>query len=454
MDSLSTSADKFRDFANVVYVYGPFALVLVFIFIAEWRLRPSLRNDSGPVRRVTIFTYAGAWIAALALAAICVLAWFKYNFHREYVINGTFEHIKNNETIYGDDSKLWLQRNYKVHQYNWHILSAAPIPADKPMQFTLSRQINNQVEDRIISLPIRAEFYNGQNVRMWYDSSSNWVYVVAGQRHDSIRPEIYSAANSPAKSFRDSASLNRLAGLFIALVPNAWAGNDSLPASLSPSELEDLGAADPIIRRNIRQKIGQAGTVGMQAMISALSDPQTPPQLIAKIIFSLSEIKFSGIPDSAKDVALKAKLLAEQARTPRKPAVISALARARMEALYTRGVEEKDLYRKRPADSLRIKKAFSLFEESFNLNKIALPGEEIFFGKALYGKALAWHDRSWLDRGPEKQRRPAYVKAAQDAFRHFLAFIKFVPAGAAYPYPDHLKKAEAYIRNPVPASLQ
>lgn len=67
---------------------------------------------------------------------------------------------------------------------------------------------------------------------------------------------------------------------------------------------------------------------------------------------------------------------------------------------------------------------------------------------------MALHDRSWIQRGPNKMRKPEPVRAAQNKFAEFLNAVQTSGNPGAYPYPMHLTIAEAYLRSPQPSSLQ
>jgi len=94
------------------------------------------------------------------------------------------------------------------------------------------------------------------------------------------------------------------------------------------------------------------------------------------------------------------------------------------------------------------------FQKAWGLRTAARPTDQVTFAKALFGWGLALHDRSWIERGPSKQRSAAYVKAARDKFAEFLAAVRTSPNPQAYAYPQHLRQAQAYLASPEPRSLQ
>ena len=195
MDTVLSNVDKFKDAANVLYVYGPFALILVFIFIAEWRIRPSMKDSTGQVAKVAVGTYIVVWLLVLGFAITCVFAWYKLNIHNESVVKGTFENVNGLETVTSDHPSLWLQRTYGGHDgsynYSWQLISEKPLLQGQIVDFYLNRpgKKDGNPEGLKISLNVRTEFYKVQPVKLQFDRRSDSVFLVLNQKREPVALE-------------------------------------------------------------------------------------------------------------------------------------------------------------------------------------------------------------------------------------------------------------------------
>jgi hypothetical protein len=135
------------------------------------------------------------------------------------------------------------------------------------------------------------------------------------------------------------------------------------------------------------------------------------------------------------------------------PERISRLARAQLEILYNLGIREKDEYRK-PVDMAHFQAAVKYFQDAWGLHTLAVPDDQVYFTKALYGWGIALHDRSMIERSRGEERQPEMINAAQDKFQEFLRAYEHAPNKNKYPYPEHESCARAYLEKPVSQSLR
>jgi len=247
---------------------------------------------------------------------------------------------------------------------------------------------------------------------------------------------------------------------------------------------ERLEAADPIIRRDARQDLTQQSQQQWQFIESALADPGSSYRVKLGVVSALSSNKcanlgklsptaLGGVIQASADSDVTLRELARGCLIAQASPAIDAgldsairssgknganteqLVHTQLEVLYALGVAAKDRYGSRQAkDQKEFGRAVEDFRKAWGLRARARPSDKVFFAKALYGWGLALHDRSWIERGPSQQRKSEYVRSAQDKFSEFIREVQNSGNAAAYPYPQHLRQAEAYRKKPQPESLQ
>jgi hypothetical protein len=177
-----------------------------------------------------------------------------------------------------------------------------------------------------------------------------------------------------------------------------------------------------------------------------------PPQEIALLLFRLGICYWQGCPRQASpaiDAALDGAIHAPGAANS------SELARTQLQVLYALGVAAEKQYGSRQVkDRGQFDVALQDFRKAWGLRALANPRDQVVFALALYGWGLAMHDRSWIERNTANQRRPDYIRAAQDKFAEFLREVDKSGNSAAYPYPQHIQQARAYVERPELESLQ
>lgn len=461
---------KPEDWVKLLYTYGPFALLVFFMFVGEARARSALK-DPGVSRKVSLTIYAANWAVVFTLLGFALSAWYRLTFNSEFTIRGTVLNLQGNETLHSRDNNLFLSKVYEPgghFHYDWRLITERKLQNGVPFELDLSTSESEKTLNYI--LPIHSDSY-GQVLTLTYNRSNDNLRVHDGSADEDLKPQ------SPDELARRERPEPIPSSLFVWKV-EAQAAQQAVP-------LQDrLEASDPNIRRQARQDLAQQTTQQWSYIDAALSDPNSSYRVKLGVIYALnankcadisklspaaltSVARASGDPDPTLRGLARGCLLAQPS-----PSVVAGLdsslhsssgkagnnsevARTELEVLYSLGIAAKDRYGSRQAkDRKEFDRAVEYFHKAWGLRQFASPPDQVLFAKALYGWGLALHDRSWVDRNSSGQRRPEHVRAAQDKFSEFLKEVRSGGNPASYPYPQHLRQAEAYVKNPVPQSLQ
>jgi hypothetical protein len=76
---------------ELLYIYGPFALAVLLLLVAEKKAREVWQNAPADGRPKLLMLYLANWLAFFGLIGFDVMAWARINLREEYTIKGTFE---------------------------------------------------------------------------------------------------------------------------------------------------------------------------------------------------------------------------------------------------------------------------------------------------------------------------------------------------------------------------
>lgn len=463
--------------AKILFTYGPFGLLLLFLIVAEAKAR-SAWKDAPMVEKMSFFgLYVVVWLVIIGLTAYSVYAWARTNLSEEAMIKGTFPGLEGSESITStSDAGFYLRRIYKPggkFDYMWRLISPARLPDGTKVGFTFDRSTTPDHEDIAnYELTILSSFYdNSVRLQLQYDRSANKLFLIHGGHRDELQ-----AVTALSMNIRPQR---------VSFIQTALAVEPFSPAEF----VKRLESSDPIIRRDARTDLARYGRATLPWIQSVLTDPKSSYRLLLGVVSALNQMKDPGAgtlssPASAAiiklgthedpvmraeviryvehhpswDLVSQFELVLADEREHAAPGVTSsrvgALALTGLQLLYNVGIVEKDRYGSRkPEDRPRLQKAIDAFAKAWSLRDLSSPKDRIVYPKALYGWGLALHDRSWIER-KDGRRDPVLIKAAQQKFLEFLHEVEAAGDRKTYPYPDHLRRASAYIMNPVPQSLQ
>jgi hypothetical protein len=456
------------DWVKLLYTYGPFALLAFFMAFGETRARSAVK-DPGVNKKVSITVYAANWVVIFVLMAFALSAWYRLTFDTEYTIRGTLLHLQGAETLASLENNLYLSRRYGPggqFDYAWRLVTPKRLQEGDRIPFLLELGTPESEKTRNYTLPIHTDFYNG-DVVLSYDRLKDKLTLQHAQSQEELPPE----AVATEKRYEAPNSLF------------TWKVEAQAAAPMVPIP-ERLEAGDPIIRQQAQEDLSKQTEQQWQIIEHALANPASSYRLKLGVLTAMRRNKCTNL-DKLSPAALSAVILASGDPDPTlrgvargclitqaSPAIEAGLdkairgstgnakstgelARTQLEVLYALGIAAKDRYGSRQTqDRKEFDRAVASFQKAWGLRDEANPQERVVFAKALYGWGLALHDRSWIERDASHLRRPGYVRAAQEKFSEFLKEVQNSGAIAVYPYPQHLRQAEAYLRKPEPDSLQ
>jgi len=457
---------------KLLFTYGPFALLVFFVVVGETRARSALLNPAID-RKLTIPIYAANWCVIFTLLGFSLNAWNRMTFHSEYTIRGTIKTLQGGDLVVSKDPDLYLDKIYLDgghFDYNWRLITQRQRPEGQKIGFKLQLKQADSEKVRTYDLIIRSSYYNNEDVGLQYDRTKDKLILLGGTQDEELRP-----TQEPEEQVARHASTRN----------SLWAWKVEAQAAQQQVPFQErLESDDPIIRRQARQELSQQKTQQWGYIEGALANRYSSYRVRLGVLTALSEnscadvrklspasmqtiTEASGDPDPtlrnlarrclvlqaspAVDAGLDAAMHYAQGMPPK----AAELAKTQLEVLYALGIQAKDRYgSKQAANRAEIERAVGYFRKAWGLRMLEAPADRVTFAKALYGWGLALHDRSWIERGAAKQRNPALVKAAQDKFSEFLNEVRASGNPQAYPYPQHLRQAEAYVKSPEPQSLQ
>jgi|SRR5215469_404771 len=268
-----------ENWPKLLFTYGPFGLLFLFVFVIEQKSRAALTNTGIP-RRISVTVYLLNWFAIFVLCVAIVYFWAQLNFPHETTIFGTLENLKANESFYSDADDLWLQRNYRSPgSYQWRLIASAKIPDGTKESFTI--QLPN---DRAFKydLPVRSSFY-ASRVRLRYDRNTEKLLVDHAGTHEELAPsEELSSSNTESRPAD--------------LVPVVYA-----QSSVSLDEIFDrLESDDPIVRRDARRDLAAQGSNGLPRIERVLQDERASYRLQLGALVALNLIQGVTVSEKTK----------------------------------------------------------------------------------------------------------------------------------------------------------
>jgi len=447
---------------------------------------------------VNSYLYCFNWAAIIGFAIAFIPIWLNIWFPDEYVIKGIFEGLEGKEKILAQtspDYHLYICRFY--HQKHDETLSGK---YDEDFRIISRERLVNQIlrftfasgpdstKDRSkdFELPVESDFYRGK-LHIKYDREENKLrFLRVGDRavNEDISIAREAAPKKPKKnrwSFIETAYAQEYAPARQEFSPDGF--------------IMRLESDDPIIYRDARKDLARYGLEALPWIQEVLVSQYTSDQLLLGVMAALNQMEkldvgelrgatIVAITEASKkrDLTLlyketqnfmskhrveladrlddRIKGALERKMEPHTAdlaqADLEVLSRADLEVLYSIGEAENDLYVSSGFEDRRhIEKSIEAFAKAWDRRQLVPSADSIFFAKALYGWAYALHYGSWIGNSPNGERNRDLI---EDARNKFLEFVEMVLDSerelAAYPYPEHLRRALAYVENPIPESLE
>ena len=262
---------------ELLYIYGPFALLVFFAFVTEKKSRAALQKADEMNKKALLSVYIVNWVAIFFLLAFCCYAWYKINLHTDPTIEGSFEGLRGDESVssLSTDLDLYLSKDFKGSfgfNYDWRLVSREQLKDGDTFRFGFSRG-GDDPRDTIHDVPIKSSFYDS-SVRIFYKRDEDTFELEhKGETQKLLgRADIASVATSQA------------AGFFSRVVYAA--------EMYSPEELiRLLGSSDAMIRRRARAALAQQGPDALPAIEKVLADADASYRLTLGVLVALNQMR-------------------------------------------------------------------------------------------------------------------------------------------------------------------
>ncbi len=266
---------------KLLYIYGPFALLVFFLFVGEAKARNAVKEAIPEAKREGVIIYALTWAAVFGLLIVAVAAWYQLNFPKEVIIAGQFQGLQGSETIYVEtsnpDSALYLNKQYlgrsTLFTYHWRLISQKRLPDGEAVRIMLDPGTDNQPA-WFYTLKVQSDYYT-QPVTVSYDRGIRHMKVICGGKQ---------AEDLTGQPETDAAILP-VAPRFSGAVVYAQSRPDIRQT------FQGLEANDPIIRRNARLDLVAQGAAVLPAIDQKLTDPNASYRLRLAVISALNHMK-------------------------------------------------------------------------------------------------------------------------------------------------------------------
>lgn len=287
-----------KTWADILFTYGPFAILIFLVFVIERRIYSSWRAaNQNNKKEQTAFLglYGFTWLIIFGVAIYSIYVWKQINLDRRPQIEGKIENLSNLETLGMTSADLYLNKipksgsvsDYRVLLVNsdnkrWHEGSKVRFTIQTP-----PRPGNQDGDLFEYELPIRSDFYkNGVTLRrrqgkLYLDDGDKETELHGSQLTGSAEPTV---TEPPAQS------------QVLDLVPTAYAHTDQDYQQMKQSPpIEDfavgLESPDAVVRRKSRADLAkQNPIVAVPWIENVLDDPKSSYRLKLGVLVALNQM--------------------------------------------------------------------------------------------------------------------------------------------------------------------
>ena len=159
-----------QNWVKLLFAYGPFALLVLFVFILEQRVRSRVRGPKAS--RMDRGLYLAVWSGIFLLAIVATVVWVKLNLNEEAVIRGRLLGLLPSDKIQTPFQDMFIRGAYTGQQRNdyfWRIFSPHKLEDGTAVQLYIDTGPPPKENITIFELPIAAEFYSQSEVQLHFD---------------------------------------------------------------------------------------------------------------------------------------------------------------------------------------------------------------------------------------------------------------------------------------------
>ncbi|HKU72664.1 MAG TPA: hypothetical protein VJR02_01980 [Pyrinomonadaceae bacterium] len=275
--------------SNILYTYGPFALLVFLVFIIERKVHAAWKqSDKNNQRDQTFFRrlYGLTWVVIFGATFCCIYAWWQINLTRRPQITGRIENLPNSETLTTTCADLYLHKNPKGIAYSDYDLllinkDHKQWAEGSKVKFIIQTPNPNSKEEDLYeySLLIRSAFYRtGVLLRR---QSNRLILDENGQETDLVGVPL---------PINTVPSIARIESATWSFLPTAYAQTDEQIFS-EPEFRIGLESPDIIVRRQTRYALSlQDQKIALPWINNILKDRTSSYRLRLGVLVALNNM--------------------------------------------------------------------------------------------------------------------------------------------------------------------
>ena len=272
--------DAAEAWVKLLYTYGPFAILIFFVFVTERKTRAAKNEAKRDEKSKMLLLYMLNWIVIFGLVCFSLYAWSRMNLSEEAEIKGHIANLTGKEVASTRrPASLFLNRDYLGAgraDYLWRLVAPKRFNDGDRVTIVFDPGLGESfVTDN--ELTIRSSFYE-RDVGISYNRETNKLYVVEEGGKLTELPQshqVFASQPEPEPTWN-----------FFSTVAYAQGGfnGEAFAASLE--------SPDPVIRRNARSDLAKQGGAAIPWINNVLSNSGTSYRLKVGIIVALNRMTY------------------------------------------------------------------------------------------------------------------------------------------------------------------
>ncbi len=262
--------------AKLLATYGPFALLVLLVFVIERRAWAELRDQEHP-RKAVYLVYGGTWVAIFAVCAVVVWVWILLNIPKEFTVRGRLVGLGKAEQLFSRSEDTYLRRAYSGNStgnFVFRIISSKKLVGDEPVELVIDHGDNTE---SVFQLTIESWFYDdSREVRLTYDGPPHDRLTLHEPAGSTEVPRLVSSIRVPSDSVAEHSGFSE----FLFPTVHAQSGRTMTFDDFAAG----LDSPDPIIRMDTRQSVMKAGRGASPYLESVLYDPGSSTRMLIGVL--------------------------------------------------------------------------------------------------------------------------------------------------------------------------
>jgi hypothetical protein len=272
---------------KLLYTYGPFAILVFFVFVTERKTRLAKNEAPRGEKRTLMMLYLLNWMVIFGLVIFSVYAWYQINVYKEkeQMIKGTIENLSGSETVVSRLANLYLHRTYSPGgraDFHWRIITDKPLAEGEKIRLTIdpSTCVQGEAEIKDYELTVKPSFYD-KMVNLIFRQGK--LFVSHDGKEEAIEPAGPQALAAEPKSETGFPETS-----FLTTVVHA---QTAAQTALSPDEYKKrLESSDVYIRRDARNDLAKQGEAALPLIEDILADAKSSYRLKLGVIVALNNM--------------------------------------------------------------------------------------------------------------------------------------------------------------------